>query len=454
MKFIGLDIGTTSISAVVLDSDDGRILSQCSAENDSVIQSANKWERIGDPDRILEIVEGLLTGLCENFSDIAGLGLTGQMHGIIYVDGGGRAVSPLITWQDGRGDLEYRSGCSMAVHLSQVTGHCMASGMGCVTHAWNQANDCTPAGAEKICTIADYVAMKLTGRSSPVTDVTNAASLGCFDVESLRFDGKALDRASIDQSILPTVSSNYPPIGDAQYGFPVYVAVGDNQASFLGSVRDPSSSALVNVGTGGQVSVFSQRYIAAGGVDVRPFPLGGWLYVGASLCGGRSLAMLKDFFAATVELFGGQVDKSIYEVMSSMDSAGIDPSQLMTVDTRFKGSRTEPSARGRISNISPENFTPENLILAFQQGIAAELHEFYRAIPAVVREGVAVLAGSGNGIRRNSGLRGIIEDQFGMKLHIPAQQESAASGAALVAAISDGAIGSISDACGLIQYKS
>ena len=72
-------------------------------------------------------------------------------------------------------------------------------------------------------------------------------------------------------------------------------AIGDNQASFLGAAAGEQDVMLVNMGTGGQFSVFSREYLECPGLETRPFP-GGFLLVGSSLCGGRAYAILKTFF--------------------------------------------------------------------------------------------------------------------------------------------------------------
>lgn len=109
MKYAGIDIGTTTISAVLIDGS-GRELCHYTVPNDSALHGENSWERLQDAERITEICQDLINrirrdaGTFNGHSALAGIGLTGQMHGIVYFDQNGRAVSPLITWQDGRGD--------------------------------------------------------------------------------------------------------------------------------------------------------------------------------------------------------------------------------------------------------------------------------------------------------------------------------------------------------------
>ena len=73
---------------------------------------------------------------------------------------------------------------------------------------------------------------------------------------------------------------------------PVTVAIGDNQASFLGAAGSENNTLLVNMGTGGQISVLTDQYFETEGIEARPFLGGKYLLVGASLCGGKAYALL------------------------------------------------------------------------------------------------------------------------------------------------------------------
>ena len=106
MKALGLDIGTTTISAAVLE--DSRLLTTLTKNNDSFITEAEPWEKLQDPRRIEAIALSMVEELFAQYPDIGKIGVTGQMHGIVYLDSGGVPVSPLYTWQDGRGDLPYK----------------------------------------------------------------------------------------------------------------------------------------------------------------------------------------------------------------------------------------------------------------------------------------------------------------------------------------------------------
>jgi len=217
---------------------------------------------------------------------------------------------------------------------------------------------------------------------------------------------------------------------------PVYAATGDNQASFLGSVGDIAHSIHITVGTSSQLSVYSKDFVKVEQLDTRPFPGGGYILVGAALCGGLSLTVLKSFFANTLKLFGATTDDSIdlYEKMTVVAESAVS-NDFPVVETTFNGTRLEPSKRGAIFNISTTNFTPENLITGFLKGIASELYAFYERIPDEIKKNKNTLVGSGNGLKKNPLLAKIIENRFNCKLILSERDEEAALGASFCSMI-------------------
>jgi sedoheptulokinase len=446
VKLAGLDIGTTSISALVLDAATGEVVGVQTEPNSAALPPDGAARALQDPEAIFAAARRVLGRLLDGHPDVRGIGITGQMHGILYVDRAGRAVSPLYTWQDGRGDLPHPDGSTVAEVLSRQTGCRLSTGMGLVSHSCNAREGRVPARAVALCTIADYAAMRLARSTVPVMDTTNAASLGCFDAERLAFRLDALQRAGIDAGLLPRVAAGYPALGEERPGVPVYAALGDNQASFIGSVREIRGTVLVNVGTGSQLSVWTADLFQAPGIDVRPFPFGGFLGVGAALCGGRAYALLRGFFERTVRLFVGAEGAPVtegtegavaWDAMNAVDDDAL-PGGRLTVDTRFCGTRTDPGARGSVVGLGPDTFTPEHFVIGVREGIAAELHGFFECLPEGMRRSVVRLVGSGNAIRHNPALRRAFERRFGMPMAVPAHREEAAYGAALLAGASGG----------------
>lgn len=187
MKSLGIDIGTTTISAAVLE--DGCFITSETCKNNSFLAPTLPGERIQDAQLILDTALRTADMLFARYPDIERIGVTGQMHGILYLDGEGNAVSPLYTWQDARGDAPCEKstyGQSWTAYLNSETGLSAATGYGLVTHAYNLAHGLVPTGAVTLCTIGDYIAMKLCGRQTPVIDASNAAGLGFLTQKSAR----------------------------------------------------------------------------------------------------------------------------------------------------------------------------------------------------------------------------------------------------------------------------
>lgn len=430
MKVIGLDIGTTTISAVVYQEELG-VLDARTVKNDAFLPGES-WEKIQDPQVIYEKAMASLREMLDRHPDVQAIGITGQMHGILYLDGTGNPVSPLYIWQDGRGDLPYDEHTTWAQHLADLTGYEAATGYGMVTHYYNLHHGLVPQNANLFCTIQDFLAMKLAGLSQPRMEATDAASLGLYDAPNRCFDVNALAAADIDPNLIPRMTTT-PYLGTGPLGLPVFVAIGDNQASFLGATGGRTDVLLVNIGTGGQISVYAPRYVKAPTLETRPFPNGGWLLVGASLCGGRAYALLENFFRQTVQMVTGS-DASLYDAMARMLDTQPEPENPPQILPLFQGTRKNPTLRGSITGLGTENFTPLDFAYGVMQGMAQELYDLFRGYLDLGGNPPAAIIGSGNGLRKNPHLCRIMEKTFGCPLVLSDNPEEAACGAAIYAA--------------------
>jgi len=427
MSIIGLDIGTTTLSAVVIEEKTHRLLEARAIEHSAFLPGA-PYEKIQDAFRILSLALDLISSLRAQHGPVSAIGLTGQMHGIVYVNRNGRVVSPLYTWQDGRGNLPLPDGRSFASALSEETGCPLASGYGAVTHAWLLRNNLIPQRAERFATIHGALAMLLTGRKTPLLHASDAASLGLFDLSKGAFDDNALSKAGA--SFFPEVTKSACVIGETESGEKVVTAIGDNQASFLGAAGEEKNAVLVNIGTGSQVSVRTDRLLSCPGCETRPLDGDSFLLVGAPLCGGRAYAILEKFLHDCAVLAGAH-PHSLYEEMNRLAlTAPVNP---LHINTAFTGTREQPDARGFIRNLGEDNFTPAHLVHGTLTGMAQELHQYYLSMKAATGCPAGRLIASGNAVRRNPALRSILSEMFGLPLSIPAFEEEAAMGAAMLA---------------------
>ncbi len=492
MITIGIDLGTTTISGAVLESRDSgrRLLHAEAVPNDSFLPPNVPGARIQDAAHIIRLARELLDRLlsfCEagNCGMPEAIGLTGQMHGIVYADDAGRPLSPLYTWQDLRGE-EVRE------RIFRRTGLSVPAGYGLATHLYNHIHGLVPEGAVSLCTVMDLFAMHLTGNRRPLMHMTNAASLGFFDLVQGRFREDALKAAfsvsdtapfrdsitaakipsdhSDQRVLIPEVEKNLRVIGNYR-GIPVTIAIGDNQAGFLASVGTALNTPLVNFGTGGQVSMLSDQYSEIPGIETRPFLPGLFLMAGSSLCGGRAYAILEQFFRSYAAEAGAP-EAPQYELMNRLaeealqkesstgrpeNSTPASPDSVppltfspisvssISVSPLFCGTREDPSVRGSVTGISEDNFTPGALILGTLRGMTEELYGYYEKMASRPRESAegssapeppaapARLIGSGNGLRKNPVLQKLVSERFGAPLELSPFEEEAACGAAVSA---------------------
>ena len=416
--YLGIDTGTTSISIAAL-SETHELLASRTLNHESFLPGDSPSSRIQNPERIKSLVLELVEGIVSELGRPSGIGFTGQMHGILYVNARGESVSPLYTWQDSTGDDMLPVLREQGLHVS--------SGYGLATHLHLQRAGKIPADAVRLSTISDYVAMTLCSKTYPVLSSDMAAGWGCFDLQKREFFTDKLARAGVDSSYLPEVVKGYAVIGETRDGVPVVCSMGDNQAAVRGSVKNESDSLLVNVGTGSQVSFVTREYVdVSGDVELRPY---GEEYVlaGSALCGGRAYAILERFYR---EITGHECYGMMAEHAEEFLKSG---GKAWDVETTFMGTRSDPAKRGSISGISEDNFKPGALTVGVIRGILWELHGMYDTMRKLTGREARVIVGSGNGMRKNALMQRLAGEMFGMRVEIPALTEEAACGAALCA---------------------
>lgn len=456
MLFIGIDIGTTSICGVLYDPIQDKVVRELHGENHFLPGEGFRQ----DPEAIartsLDLLERLLAGSCperekkpgqggNDRAQIGGIGISSQMHGILYVDRAGKAVSPFYTWKNEWGNETYQAGKTYAQYLSERTGMDLYSGYGIVTHFYLQKKGQIPKEAEAFVNIGDYLAMRLTNTHQFLADVTIAASFGGFDLKKRQFALAAMEKAGVDSSYYPEVSEG--KVAGVFQEIPVFGAVGDNQASFLGAIKDKEGSVSVNVGTGSQVSVFSRELYETGEGEARPFPGGGWLYVGASVNGGKVYERLAVFFREILEAFGVPMEQTaVYEAMERLGTSKRE-TDLKVVPALYgerekgreqgKGKETEKETgiKSGIYGLREENFHGSDLVRGYVSGMAGELYALYQGFPEALRAGKTHITASGNGIRKNPLLQEEIEKIYKLPVTFTDREEEAAAGAAILAEI-------------------
>jgi len=434
-RFLGIDIGTTTLSFAVVSRAETRVIHTLTIPNDSALPLPGTQDAV----RIADLTLGTVFSLISQYPGVCAIGVTGQMHGVVCLDNGGAPVSPLYTWQYPLADE------GLCHRIREKTGMRVHPGYGHATLYALARQGGIPPQAAQYCTIMDYIVMRLTGRSAPMIHATNAASLGLYDLARGSFDQAAL--RALELPLRAPQTTALECICGHHRGIPVCAAIGDNQASFYGSVRDEAHSVLVNYGTGSQLSLITDSPIAPPGCEIRPYPGGKYLLCKSALCGGRAYAMLERFFADYMRAAGSKA-ASQYGTMNQLALEAYRDRIRLSVNTQFCGTREEPSLRGSVLNIGDDNFTPGAMILGVLQGMVDELAD---AFDPTAHPGMRTLVASGNAVQKNPVLRMLLRDAFSLPLSLPTQREEAAFGAALCAAVS-AKIASPAEAKALITY--
>lgn len=254
----------------------------------------------------------------------------------------------------------------------------------------------------------------------------------------------------MNPAFLPQVQSEFQLIGYTKQAIPVAVAIGDNQASFFGSVAQPDTSLLVNVGTSGQISVQVETLPRNCDLELRPLTKNSFIAVGATLCGGKAYQLVADFIADCLRVCGQPPPKDLYEKINQ--AAETLKGNSVYVRPTFSGTRRNPELSGAIEGINRTNFTCASLVRGTAEGIIRELYTMF--IPLKSRlSAINTIIVSGNAMRLNSILRDVTRTMFGFTTKVPAHHEEAAFGAALIGGVSSGVIHSLREGQALIRYE-
>lgn len=438
----GIDIGTTTISMAVINLSKHTQIEFYTLPNKYNLSVTNSDFHEQDAEAIYEKSKTLLDNVLNTYPNIKSIGITGQMHGILYIGQDGRSVSPFFTWRDKRADL------TCCDEIYRLTGEKVSPGFGFATHYKNLSDGLVPKDACTFCNIADYIALRLTENKTPIIHSSIAASFGMFDIENNCFKTDKLKKANMYSISVPKVTDEFCVFGNYRDAA-VSVAIGDNQASFLGSVENLDDSILINIGTGSQISVvcdIERTDLETG--EIRPLIKDKNIFCGSALCGGASYAVLESFFRNFVSEVNGD-SSPLYEKMNHLAyEAYHSGKKPLMVDTRFCGSRSNPESKGAILDITDKNFTPDRLVLGFIYGICNELYEL---LPKDIKK--KSIVASGNAVRKNKVFKHVMEEIFEMPVKIPLYGEEASVGAALFSAVSAGFTENFDGMVNFVKYE-
>jgi sedoheptulokinase len=433
MKTIGIDLGTTKVAIVVVN-ETGIVLEVVSRMHHSKLETTVPGAAEQDAEKIFACVRDMLQELPQHIhQEIGAVGITGQMHSLLIR--GREKLSPLITWQD------RRCGKELITEFNRVSGLSLHEGFGGLTLARLAAEGRLDDDMQAA-TISDMLVAELTGNNAILTDPTHAASWGIYDCDRKDWAFDALAQLSIPNAILPSIRASGSVAGQistkasAKYGLvagiPVLNAIGDNQASILGTGYDARQELYLTLGTGAQLSavVDSMPENIPEELEIRPFPGGRFLLVSAALCGGSAFAWLGD----TINNFRrdlGDAELPRNELLDRLDELALKELKTekteLTLLPHFLGERHDSTLHGTVCGLTLNNATPGKLAAALALGIVRNL---MRPFPVDLLSTRKIVIGSGNAVRLLKSIQFAIEQEFGLPLRIAQMPEEAAFGAA------------------------
>lgn len=273
MYYIGVDLGTSAVKLLLMDST-GRIENITSKEYPLSFPHPG-WSEQKPEDWWTQVQAGILE-LTEGYdrSQVAGISFGGQMHGLVILDAEDNVIRPAILWNDGRTqkETEYLNQEIGKDKLSQYTANIAFAGFTAPKILWVKANE--PENFEKITKIMlpkDYIAYKLSGVHC--TDYSDASGMLLLDVQHKCWSKEMMEICGVKEEQLPKLFESYETVGTLKpevaeaLGLPVSCKVaagaGDNAAAAVGTGTVGDGKCNISLGTSGTIFISSREF----GVD-------------------------------------------------------------------------------------------------------------------------------------------------------------------------------------------
>ncbi|WP_294496838.1 xylulokinase [uncultured Gemmiger sp.] len=270
MKTIGIDLGTSACKLLLVD-EDGRVLNTVTREYPLSFphpgwseQDPAHWWRA-----CREGVPELLKGF--DAAQVAGIGVGGQMHGLVALDADDRVLRPAILWNDGRtaAQVDYLNNTVGRDKLSAWTGNIAFAGFTAPKLLWmRQQEPDLFARIAKIMLPKDYLVYTLTGVHA--TDYSDASGMLLLDVAHKRWSPEMLALCGLTEAQMPRLFESWQPVGTLTQaaaralGLPAGVVVcagaGDNAAAAIGTGTVGEGRCNISLGTSGTVFISSERF--------------------------------------------------------------------------------------------------------------------------------------------------------------------------------------------------
>jgi xylulokinase len=432
---VGIDVGTTGVKAIAI-SPAGEVLAR--AEEEYPLSTPRPGWSEQHPDDWWRATQGALRHLGAH--EIAGIGIAGQMHGLVLLDEQLHVLRPAILWNDQRTaeecrEIEERVGLERLIGL---TGNRALTGFTAPKLLWVRRHE--PDVYARVAHLflpKDYVRLKLTGERA--TDVADASGTLLFDVASRRWSHELVRELDVPPDILPRVHESPESSGETPLGIPVAAGAGDQSAGALGAGVDRPGPFSVNVGTSGVVLAALPDFQADPRARVHVFchaVPGMWHAMGVMLSAAGSLQWFRDALAPS----------ATFDELVAEASAWGPGAEGLTFLPYLAGERTphaDPDARGAFVGLALRHDRGA-LVRAVLEGVAYGLRDSLELLRALgVRPEIGRLVGGG---ARSSLWTRIVASVFGTPLELPEVDEGTAYGAALLGGVAGGVFGDVHEA--------
>ncbi len=457
-KLLGIDIGTGGTRAVLLD-ENGRVLNAATAEHALMHspqigwaeQDPNDWWNAG-----CRAIKACLENSHTPPSEIAGVGLTGQMHGLVLLDAAGNVLRPSSIWCDQRTDeqcaqITERVG---AKRLIELTANPALTNFTLPKIWWVQQHEPEIwSRARTILLPKDYFRFRLTGARA--IDVAEASGTLFFDVARRQWSKPMLEVSGISESLLPSVHES-PEISariskegaeatGLLAGIPVVAGAGDQAAGAVGMGIVQPGAVSATIGTSGVVFAATSLPVMDPKGRIHTFCHAvpqRWHVMGVTQAAGLSLRWFRDEFESNRSASG-----DIYERMTAEAARTPAGADGLLWAPYLMGERTphlDPHARGALVGITAQH-RRGHVIRAILEGVAFSLRDSFEIFRELNIPVESIRLGGGGA--RGALWRQIQSDIYGRTVEIVEAEEGPAFGAALLAGVGTGVWPSVESAC-------
>jgi len=459
---IGIDVGTSATKTVLFD-EAGTVVASASREY-PLYQPKNGWaeQRPQDwRDAVLATVRTVVGQAAVIKEDIKGIGISGQMHGLVMLDEAGDVIRPSIIWCDQRTGEEVEDMLRLMPleRWIQITANPPLTGWTAAKILWVRKHEPENyARCRHILLPKDYIRYVLTGVFA--TEVSDASGMQLLDVPGRCWSPEVLDVLEIDPAFLGRVYESCEVTGTllpeiaAETGLSVDTRVvggaGDNAAAAVGTgiVRD--GTAFTTIGTSGVVFAHSSKLSIdpKGRVHTCCCAVpGAWHVMGVTQGAGLSLKWFKDQFCQDYVAAAAALGKDPYDLIND-DVRTIPPgSDKLLYLPYLMGERTphlDPDCRGVFFGLSAIH-TRKHLLRAVMEGVAYSLCDCNQILKEMGVEVTRMMACGGGG--KSPNWRQMLADLYNCPVKTVKQDEGPALGVAILAGVGCGIYPSVEAAC-------